>query len=141
MVNPPYDARYNTKAWITTYLTAANIKKDDGSTNCTCIVAYGYPDYPLERVFSDKDVDVVFSIGTPNTVALPVGVGYLETVPITITCVNKTGVTGTEARWKAEAELRRITETYPTGSLRYLDRLVDNEERVGATIFYSVTST
>jgi hypothetical protein len=109
------------------------------STQVTFIVAYGNPDYALERVFLDKDVDLVFSIGTPDVESLPVGIGYVEKVPITIWTIDKTGITGTELRWKAEAELRRIIETYPLGSLRGTEKISDNEKNLGSTILYSVT--
>jgi len=109
------------------------------STQVSFIVAYGNPDYPLVRVFIDKAVDLVFSIGTPDVEGLPVGIGYLEKVPITIWTIDKTGITGTELRWKAEAELRRIIETYPLGSLRSWERISDNEKNLGGTILYSVS--
>jgi len=109
------------------------------STQVSFIVCYGNPDYALERVFIDKAVDLVFSIGTPDSVALPLGVGYLETVPISIWTIDKTGITGTELRWKAEAELRRVCEAYPLSSLRDTEKISDNEKNLGSTILYSVT--
>lgn len=108
------------------------------STAVSFIVAYADADYPLIRVFIDKDVDLVFCIGTPDSEALPVGVGYIENIPITVWCIDKTGLTGTKLRWKAEAELRRVAETYPSGSLRTLNRLSDNKQNLGSTILYSV---
>jgi hypothetical protein len=132
------DARYRTKILLDTYLLAANLTEDDNSTQVKFIVAYADPDYPLVRVFFDKLVDLVFCVGTPDSIALPVGIGYEENVPITIWCIDKTGITGTKLRWKAEAELRRIVETYPTGSLRNWQRLGDNEKNLGSTILYSV---
>jgi hypothetical protein len=109
------------------------------STQVTFIVCYGNPDYPLVRVFIDKAVDLVFSIGTPDVEGLPVGIGYLEKVPITIWTIDKTGITGTELRWKAEAELRRVCEAYLPGSLRSWERISDNEKNLGGTILYSVS--
>jgi len=109
------------------------------STQVSFIVAYGNPDYALERVFIDKAVDLAFSIGTPDSEGLPVGIGYLEKVPITIWTIDKTGITGTELRWKAEAELRRVCEAYPLGSLRGTEKISDNEKNLGSTILYSVT--
>jgi hypothetical protein len=132
------DARYRTKILLDTYLLAANLTEDDNSTQVKFIVAYADPDYPLVRVFFDKFVDLVFCVGTPDSIALPVGIGYEENVPITIWCIDKTGITGTKLRWKAEAELRRIVETYPTGSLRNWQRLGDNEKNLGSTVLYSV---
>ena len=133
------DPRYRTKVWLETWLTPANLTKDDGVTQVTFIVCFGMPDYPIERVFKDKNVDLVYAVDTPETEPLPVGVGYLENMPINIWCINKAGISGTKLRWKAEAELRRVAETEPVSSLRTLTRLTDNEKNLGSTVLYSVT--
>jgi len=134
------DPRYATKAYLTSHLTANNMKEDDNLTNALYIIAMGLPDYSISKVFlGPKNVDLVFSIGTPDSEALSLGVGYAENVPVSIFTINKTGITGTRLRWAAEAELRRVCETDPHGSLRTLDRLSDNEENLGSTILYSVT--
>lgn len=125
------DARYKTKVYLETYL--------DSDALPSYIVAYEMPDYPLVRVFKDEGVNLVYSIGTPDSAALPVGKGYIENVPITIWCIDKTGISGTKLRWKAEAELRRICEEHPTGgSLFTWQRLGDNEKNLGSTVLYSV---
>lgn len=133
------DARQRIKNWLDGHLVAANMKNDAGTANASFLVAFGYPNYSLLRVFNDKNIDLIFSVGTPDTVALPLGVGYMENVPISIWCIDKTGITGTKLRWTAEKELRRISETYPLSSLRTLERLSDNEQNLGSTILYSVT--
>lgn len=111
------------------------------STQVSFIVAYGNPDYPILKVFIEKAVDLVFSIGEPESEALLGGdkypYGYKEHVPIHTFCINKTGITGTELKGKAEQELRRLTETYPLGSLRSLEKLRDNDKNLGSTILYS----
>jgi len=135
--NISQDARQRTKVYLDTYLLNSAITKDNDSSQATFIVAFSYPDYPMERVFLDKNVDLIFSVGTPTTTALPVGIGYDEAVPIEIITIDKTDITGNKLRWKAEAELRRVVETYPTGSLRSLDRMEDNEQRLGSTTLYS----
>jgi len=132
------DARYLTKWWLSQHLSLSALTKDDSSP-ATFIVFFANPPYSLKREFIDLGIDVLFCVGTPDSEALPVGRGYIENVPITIWCINKTGITGTILRWKAERELRRICEAYPSGSLRTLDRLSDNEENLGSTILYSVT--
>jgi hypothetical protein len=132
------DARYRTRVYLNTYLDAPSLTKDDGATLASYVVIYANPNYPLKREFIDKTVDLVFCVGTPDSTALPIGVGYEENVPITVWCIDKTGITGTKLRWKAEAELRRVTETYPIGSLRTLNRLTDNEKNLGSTVLYSV---
>ena len=125
------DARYRNKVYLETWLSSTALPN--------YIVAYGEPDYPLIRVFKEKSVDLVFSIGTPDSVALPVGVGYEEHVPITIWCIDKSNIFGTKLRWQAETELRRICETYPTGGSMFTwQRLDDNEKNLGSTVLYSV---
>lgn len=136
------DARSRTKVFLDTYLTAANMKEDDGATNATFLVAYGLPDYPLVRVFIDKSVDIVFSVGQPNSEALidsdHYPIGYEEHVPITIYVTNKTGFTAVKRIWTAEAELRRICEANPTGSLRRITGTTPKTERLGGTWFWSM---
>jgi len=139
------DARYRTKVYLDTYLDSSNITHDDDSTAATILVAFGFPDYPLIRVFDpdEKDVDVVFSIEEPNSTPLmghdQTPYGYEEHVPITICCVDKPGVTGTKIKWKAEAELRRVLETYPLGSMRILEKRSDTTQRIGGTTVYMTT--
>jgi len=139
-----YDARNRAKAFLDDKLTAANMKEDDDLTNASYIVAFSDPPYPLKLVFfGDKDIDIVFSVDTPTTTPKldwdGTIIGYRETVPISIYTVDKTGITGTELRWKAEAELRRIVETYPMGSYRSLDRVAKNDKWMGGWILHSVT--
>jgi len=139
-----YDARNRTKVFLTTYLTAGNMKEDNGATNAAFIVHFSDPPYPLKLVFfGDKNIDIIFAVDTPvSTAKLDWDgyiIGYRETVPIYIFTVDKTGITGTELRWKAEAELRRIVETYPMGSYRSLDRVAKNDKWMGSWILHSVT--
>jgi len=135
------DARYRTKVYLDTYLLNANLTKDDGTTQVSFIVAYADPDYPLIRVFNDKAVDLVFCVGDPNSEAIldsdHYPIGYNEAVPITTFCIDKTGITGTKLKWKAEAELRRVCETYPLGSVRSLEKIGDNDQNLGSTILHS----
>jgi len=141
----PDDPRYRTKLYLDTYLDSTNITHDDGSTAATILVAFGFPDYPLIRVFDsdEKDVDVVFSIEEPNSTPLmghdKIPYGYEEHVPITICCVDKPGITATKIKWKAEAELRRVLENYPYGSVRTLEKRSDNTQRIGGTTIYMTT--
>ena len=135
------DARYRTKIYLETYLVPTNLTKDDDVTLVEYVVMYANPPYPLIKEFkaSSAPVDLVYCVSTAETEALPLGVGYIENVPITIWCVDKPGITGTKLRWKAEVELRRVTETHPSGSLRSLSRVRDNEQNLGGIILYSIT--
>lgn len=136
------DARYRTKVWLDTYITDANITKNDDDTEALKIVVYGTADYPVTRVFkSPKNMYVVFAVGKPETTPL-VGhdktiTHYRENVPITIYTVDKTDASGTQTLWKAEAELRRVAESYPEGSLRILKHMRDSTLKVGGDIMYS----
>lgn len=135
------DARYRTKYYLESYIVNANLTKDDDATQISFIVAFGNPDYPITKVFLTKGVDLVYSIGEPTSEPLlgadQTAYGYTEHVPIRTFCIDKTGITGTKLKWKAERELRRITETYPLGSQRSLERRGDNDKRLGSTILYS----
>ena len=127
------DARYRTKVYLETYLS------DTALPNY--IVAYGKPDYPLIKVFKTKGVDLVFSIGEPESTPLMnpdfSPYGYEEHVPITTFCIDKDNIEGTRLKWQAETELRRVLEEHPLGSVRTLDRRRDNDTRLGSIILYS----
>jgi hypothetical protein len=122
------DPRYRTKLWLDTYLSNANLLKDDGTTQVTFITAFQDPPYPMERVFFlSKDVDLVYSIDQPTST--PGGVDwdgttykYREVVPVTPQTVTKQGINGNKLLWQAEAELRRVAETYPLSSYRNIAR-------------------
>jgi hypothetical protein len=136
------DARQRTRTYLATYILDANLTHDDDLTQAAWISAFGLPDYPLSRVFKDKAVDLVFSVGTASAKAVrdfrQYPYAYEEIVPIEIFAVDKTGITGTKLRWKAEAELRRISEAYPLASVRWITRVSDNEKKLGSQTLYSV---
>lgn len=140
MVNDP---RTQTKTWLTSYLTAANMKEDDDATNASFIITFEGADYELNRVFFDKQVDLIFIVHKPRTRAMKQHdmyiYGYEETVPIEVMCIDKTGITAELLIWKAEAELRRVAETYPFGSFRDLTMANETKILFGATILYAVT--
>ena len=140
------DARYRTKAWLDTYLVPANVTKDDDVSHATFQVMFAFPDYPLTREFkSPSVVCVIYAVGEPTSTPTrnynQSAYGYDEQVPIFICSMDKTGVTGTLVKWKAEAELRRITETYYEGSLRGLDRRADRDQRFGSETLYMTEYT
>jgi hypothetical protein len=109
------------------------------STQVSFLVAYADPDYPLSHVFNLTDL--TFCIGDSNSEAIVDSdhypIGYSEAVPITTWCIDKTNITGTNLKSKAEAELRRVTETYPEGSLRSLETIRDNDKNLGSTVLHS----
>ena len=141
MVN---DARTQTKTWLDTYITRANLNWDVGSRQLEFTVMWVEPDYPIEFEFvKGRTVDLIYGIGEPDTTPL-VGhdktiVGYEEQVPITIYCVDKDGRTGTKIKWQAEAELRSVAENYPLGSIRLLKRRESSDLWLGSDKVYRTT--
>jgi len=51
------DPRNRIKVTVDTYLTANNIKKDDGTTNASTVTCFDGATYPITRVFLTKAVD------------------------------------------------------------------------------------
>lgn len=138
----PEDARYRTKVYLETYLLNANLTKDDGTTQVTFIVAFSDPDYPLIRVFNDKAVDLVFCIDDsstdPEMDSDHYVIGYNEHVSIIPSCINKIGISGVTLLHKTRTELRRVSETYPFGSLREPTSEKPETERLGSTTLYKL---
>jgi hypothetical protein len=127
------DARYRNKVYLETWLSSTALPN--------YIVAYGEPDYPMVRVFHEKGVDLVYSLGehTSDTVidSDHYPFGYKEHVPITTLCINKINIAGTKLMHQAETELRRVAETYPLGSLRALGARRPQTKRLGSLTLYS----
>ena len=119
------DARKMIKDFLDARLSATNMKEDDAVTNASFIVCFDYPTYPLIRVFNDKEVDLIFSVGKLTNTALTdytqAPYGYREMVPIDVCCIDKTGITGVKLLQKAEAELRRVIENYTVGTAEWED--------------------
>lgn len=132
------DARKRTKLYLDAYLAASKISKDDDSAASFAVI-YAYPPYPLEQEFkaASNPVDVLFLVGCPTAGPLIADTRVEESVPIEIWCIDKTGITGTKLKWKCEKELRRVLKSYHWGSFRSLDRVEDNDQRLGSTTFYS----
>lgn len=129
---------------VTTGLSNAALTKDDDSTPVVFDVMYAFPDYPLKRgefLAAANAVDLLFLVDTPTVRTAGVKVRYIESIPVTIACVDKTGITGTKLRWKAEKELRRVIKLYPLGSFQSMDRSEPSDERLGSSIIHSITLT
>jgi hypothetical protein len=90
-------------------------------------------------------VDLAYAIGkgtsTPQIGHDKYAWGYEEKVPITISAIDKTGISGDSIMWKGEHALRYALETYPLGSLRTLETGREKTERLGSTTLYSVECT
>ena len=140
VVDTPADPRERTKTWIDTYLIPANITKENGDTAST-ITAFGYPDYPMHKVFITKGVDLVYAVMEAESTPLvdpvtQVAYGYDETIPIHILAIDKPEIMGTKLIQRGENELRSIMENYPQGSLRTPDVKRDVTQRLGSTVIY-----
>lgn len=126
------DARSNTRTYWETYLDKDKLNQH------RFIVCYADPDYPLPRVFKDKHIDIVFAVDQPNSTPM-LGhdaqtdgpYGYEEHVPTDVVALN------TQLMHLGGAELRRITETYPQGSLRTLETMTPNTIKLGSHTLYS----
>lgn len=122
------DARSRTKTYWDTYIDSSKLNSHP------FIVCYSDPDYPITRVFKTKGVHIIFTVSQPNSTALPghdrTPYGYEEHVPTHVYTL------ATQLQWLAEAELRRITETYPEGSQRSLERQATHDRWLGGTRLY-----
>lgn len=140
------DARYMTKVYLERYLKPTNLLQDHGAPAVYAVI-YAYPPYPIDREFNaaSDPVDLLFLVGEVES--NPVRglkletFGYDESVPVTVCCVDKTGLTGTMLKWTAEAELRRVLETYPYGSIRAIKASKGEPQRMGTFTVYSSTVT
>jgi hypothetical protein len=121
------DPRSRTKIYLDTYLTPANIDGD-------YITSFDGADYNIKYLFNATlgvDIDLVMSIGEEQTVTedtiydLP----YKDTVtiPITLSAVNKTGITATNLIEQAEREIQKV--------------LVDHALNIGTTSKRSLSSS
>jgi hypothetical protein len=136
------DPRHRTKDYLDTYLLAANLNKNDGSTPANFKTCWADPPYPVKTVFVTKGVDLIYSISKGTSAPLighdQYAWGYKEKVPITVQAIDKTGISGDNLMWQGERELRRVTETYPLGSLRNLETMASKTQSLGSTTLYSV---
>lgn len=137
------DSRFRTRTWLDTYLTANNIKKDDGAANATTITCFSGADYSISRVFDTKTVDGIFSIDKTNAEPLYTRdkriYAFKETTPITCYAVNKATVTATNLVEKMEQEIRRIATTYPLGSVRKISTITNAPVNLNGLTIYSCT--
>jgi hypothetical protein len=141
------DPRNRIKVLIDTYLTATNIKKDDGTTNASTATCFDGATYPLTRIFTTKAVDAVAVISrkTTNTLYTDWVFGHKpyafnEQVQIEIYAVNKSGITATNLVEQFEQEIRRIFTTYDAyTNVRDLDSIAPSMEDLGYCYLYKTT--
>ena len=135
------DPRYRTKDYLDTYVAPALITDNSGLI-ATWITCWANPPYPIKTVFVTKGVDLIYSIGKGTSAPLighdKYAWGYEEKMPITISAIDKTGISGDNIMWKGEQALRYALETYPLGSLRGLETGAEKTQSLGSTTLYSV---
>lgn len=143
------DPRYNTRNYLLTYLDTGTypslgyIYLDNGSTEAEYAVMYAKPNVPLKLLYyGNKNYDVIFTIGEPDNQPAQdwqhKTYRYTEQVPISISAVDKDGLTAQFVLWQAERKLRLIVETYFTGNLRTLKRTKPNQQYLGGFFEYTV---
>lgn len=127
------DARYNMKTYLESRVTDVNLQ------NYNWIACYSDPDYPLVRVFDTKGIAIIFSIDSPESSPLMQGdltpYGYEEHMAVHVMTLD------TELNHLAEAELRLVLETYPTGSQRGMERRDTVIHEFGSTRVYDTPVT
>jgi hypothetical protein len=136
------DPRYQTKIWLDAHLTAGNLLKNAGAQALYITCWEGAP-YPIKKVFDTKGVDLIFSIGKGEEkslidVSTKKPYGYTEKIPIEVCAIDKMGISGENLMWQGERELRRIAETYPTGSLRDVEMMRSTTKQLGSITLHSV---
>ena len=138
------DPRYRHRTYLV-YLTAANLKEDNGTTNATYITCFDGADYPISRVFLTNAVDLVFSVGKEQATTKTTYNHYIyafeESVPITLYAINKSGLTATNLIEQAEQEIRHIVTDYPLGSVRGISSIKHTPIDLGECTLYSTTVT
>lgn len=123
------DPRSRHKTWLATYLNAANMKLDNGTTNASTIIAFDHPPYdcPLTQLFLTKAVDGIFSVGKEPAEALYTydhyPYAFIESVPITCMAVNKSGLTASNLVEQMEQEIRHVATDHPLGSVRSVETI------------------
>ncbi len=136
------DARHRQKVYIEQYWVQSNCG-DDLDVPLGVVVMYAEPNYPLNLELKDPNsTDIIITIGKPESKPIRghdfIPYGYEETVPIGIWAMDKTNVTAVKAVWQCEAELRRILEEHPIGSLRGFDKTSEGTRALGSAILYGI---
>lgn len=114
------DARSLTKAYWDGHITSSNLQGNN------FLVCYSDPDYPLTQVFATKHIDIIFSIDQ-GTSESRLGVRSMERVPTHVVTLD------TELQWLGEAELRKVVEDHPLGSLRTLNMVTKHDSWLGSS--------
>lgn len=143
------DPRSGMKTYLETYWTAANVTLDDAVTYAQWVVMYGRQVNDVHRILMDMAVDVLLTVEEPEPATALLNsdltpYGYKQLLPVRAWCIDKfmpnmsQTVTGTILKGKVEIELRRILETYPTGSQYRLEQTRSVDQELGMDRVYGL---
>jgi len=127
------DGRYRTKVYLTTYLVAAQLTKDDDATQASFAIIYSVPPYSMEYEFirdfrtgaklgagADTTIDLLFCIDKPTSKPIyshdDAIEAYSEDITVHMYAIDQTDITGEYLIWKAEDEVRTAFLDHPFGS-------------------------
>ncbi len=111
---------------------------DDDATAADIIVMYHGSPETVRFLFNVEDMDVVVTIGDPTVQSQrdiqDVPEHYSELHPVTVTTIDKAGVTATKMQRKMRAQIRSVVEAAAHGSnyiLKIIRESSSNRRRGG----------
>ena len=129
------DNRYRQKLFLDTYLTAGNIKEDNGSTNAYGVVMFAGVDYPLKLEFVTNTLDYIVAVEKGNVTPLYDAYHYPycteETTMLTTYAINKTGITAVNLLDQVYEEIKHAYTDHPVGSKRQITKSQIKREDIG----------
>jgi hypothetical protein len=136
------DVRKTLKDLITAHINPIVITKDDNVTMATYIIEYESPPWIILQDFIiTQGYDLVFTVGrtlvTPKRFLQGVPLIYDGRYPVSTWCVDKTGITGTKLKWKADEELERVFEDNPGTFSQAIDLSQDDDHVLGSVMLYN----
>ncbi len=128
------DARYRQKVYLETHLSRTKVPHYH--------LCYANPDYPIVPLFQQKGHRFIFLLHEPESQPLLSSThssyGYDEKINVEVATTDTETASGTVLQHQAETELRRILETYPSGSSRTFDAQTAKPQLLGSTTLYSL---
>ncbi|MDH5786975.1 MAG: hypothetical protein OEZ40_01605 [Candidatus Bathyarchaeota archaeon] len=136
------DPRASIKTLLDASITDANLTRDDAATELKWICMYGPCDVPLDRLFNEKGLDLIFTIEDSTSAITTLGVSHIGSFPVKAWAVDKYSgdakiITAALVLWKATKELRSVFLANPWGSLRSLKEDSVEVHDLGSTRVWS----
>ena len=138
------DPRHKMKHMCDDHARAAQITKDDDSTQALWAAIFDNPPYPLHLEFRHPSAAVqgLYVCGRNRSTALIdnnlSAYGYRDDTIVDVCTVDSTGCAGWALAWKMEHELRYVMETYPTGSLWLFNTTEQKPVDIGGMWLYDL---